>query len=279
MLTDFRYDAAHNYTFAQDNRMRIHESIRSGQKIKYTMPPDPAKFKISAERHRLCLTKHNRGFANFLILIVAAVACVAGVLLALQTAPGKNTPHQAVQAQLGNTILLPEDFKLVPEFTLLDKDGTSVDANFLKGQWSMLFFGFTHCPDVCPATLSTAANAIKKIQAHDESIPLPKVIFVSVDPKRDTPETLKNYVEYFNTDFNALTGTLNQMYELVTPLNVIVNYTVDEDDPEQYSVDHTASIMLIDPDLRLRAKFNAPHKATEIADDYQTILSHLTSPS
>jgi len=268
--------------FQYDNRMRIHQPIPNRHKKKRSSVASTVDFRDLKIKNLIPNKASSRGFAKVLtLLVVAIIAGAAGVLFALQTQPDKSASLDAVQAQLGNTIVLPADFKQIPEFALLDKEGASVDSSFLEGQWSMLFFGFTHCPDVCPTTLSTAAKAVKQIKAQtaDDSIPVPKVVFVSVDPKRDTPESLKNYVEFFNADFNALTGTVNQMFELVTPLNGIVNYTVDENNPDEYTVDHTASIMLVDPELRLRAKFNAPHKAEEIANDYQTILSQLATSS
>lgn len=225
--------------------------------------------------------RHSQGLAKIIPLVfIAIIAAAAGIYVGVKTTPdadigGESADLQSLQSKLGNTLVLPSDFKQVPEFTMLDKNANTVSADSLKGHWNMVFFGFTHCPDVCPLTLSTMAKAVEQISALDNELPIPNIVFVSVDPKRDTPENLKNYVEYFNPDFKALTGTLNQMYELINPLNVVVTYTVDDENENDYSVDHTASIMLIDPALRLRGKFNAPHKADEIATDYQTIINHL----
>lgn len=230
---------------------------------------------------RYAAKRYSLGFAMIIpLLLIAIIAAGAGIYVGVQTTTDSDIVTESeelksLQAKLENSLVLPSDFKQVPEFTLLDKNANTVSADSLKGQWNMVFFGFTHCPDVCPLTLSTMADAVKQISALDEELPIPNIVFVSVDPKRDTPEGLKSYVEYFNPDFKALTGTLNQMYELINPLNVVVTYTVDEENENEYSVDHTASIMLIDPALRLRGKFNAPHKATEIATDYQTIINHL----
>ena len=209
-------------------------------------------------------------------LTLAVIAAVGGFLFAKNSGLVNSEPvANSVQAKLQNSIYLPETFKSVPEFSMLDKNAAEVSNDVLKGQWNLLFFGFTHCPDVCPTTLATVDRAITQIAEMDSSLPVPDVFFVSVDPKRDTPDLLKNYVEFFNPNFHALSGTMNQMYSLINPLSIVVGYTVDEDDPTQYTVDHTASIMLVDPQLRVRGKFNAPHKANEIAEDYQTLIKAL----
>jgi len=261
--------------------MRIHQTIQILQKKTAARPSLACAWQARARYSQTTHPKRPAGGSVKLALLLCMAVCAAaaGVFVALQTSNTETDSDKRVQTELVNTTLLPVDFKRVPEFSMLDKDGAKVSAELLEGQWSLLFFGFTYCPDVCPTTLNAAAQAIKQIDLADDTTPLPNVVFVSVDPKRDTPEILKKYVEFFNPDFNALTGTVNQMYELITPLNVVVNYTVDEDNPDEYTVDHTAAIMLIDPELRLRAKFNGPHKAKEIAADYQTLLEHLSPPS
>ncbi|MBX2826064.1 MAG: SCO family protein, partial [Gammaproteobacteria bacterium] len=156
--------------------------------------------------------------------------------------------------------------------------GESVGSDLLEGKWNLVFFGFTHCPDVCPLTLSTVRQAVDEIR-KDSSVPDPQVVFVSVDPKRDTPEKLNQYVAFFDPSYIGLTGELNNIYELTRPMNIVVQFTADEENPESYTVDHTASIFLIDPQLRVRGSFKGPHETEIIIDDYKTLLEGLTAPS
>lgn len=180
---------------------------------------------------------------------------------------------EALQKQLLRTLVLPEDFKTVPEFSLLDGNSQPLDETVFDNQWSVVFFGFTHCPDVCPITLTVMQDVVEQLQAFN--VPQPQTLFFTVDPKRDTPEVMKNYVGYFNSDFIGVTGELNEMLQLTKSLGIVAAFTAREDDPTQYDVDHTASMLLIDPQGRMRAKLTAPHAADTIVTDYVTLLNAL----
>jgi len=180
---------------------------------------------------------------------------------------------QAVQEKLINTTILPDDFKRVPAFSLLHGSDTELTESALKDKWSLLFFGFTNCPDVCPITLNEVDSAF--VTLNESNTELPQVFFVTVDPVRDTPEKMVEYAAYFNDDFIGASGDLADITSLTSKLGVVASYTASEDDPKEYTVDHTASILLIDPELRVRAKFNPPHTADTIAADFNTILSSI----
>jgi len=175
-----------------------------------------------------------------------------------------------LQEQLLRTLVLPKDFKTVPEFSLVNGDSQPIDKTLFDNQWSVVFFGFTHCPDVCPITLTVMQEVVEKLKEFN--VPQPQTVFVSVDPKRDTPEVVKNYIGFFNTDFIGVTGELNEVLQLTRELGIVAAFTVREDDPNEYDVDHTASMLLIDPQGRMRAKLTAPHEADTIVTDYVTIL-------
>ena len=104
-----------------------------------------------------------------------------------------------------------------------------------------------------------------------------EIVFVSVDPNRDTPEVLQPYLGSFTTDVRGITGDLTSILELTSELGIVVAYNADEDDPSEYSVDHTSSIMLVDPQSRIRAKFNAPHEADTLIGDYKQVYAALSS--
>ena len=189
------------------------------------------------------------------------------------SADGESAELAALQEQLLRTLVLPEDFKTVPEFSLLNGDSEPVNKALFDNQWSVVFFGFTHCPDVCPITLTVMQDVVEQLK--DFNVPQPQTVFVTVDPKRDTPEVMKNYVSYFNSDFIGVTGELNEVLQLTRTLGIVAAFTVREDDPNEYDVDHTASMLLIDPQGRMRAKLTAPHSADTIVTDYVTILNAL----
>ncbi|MGA2655268.1 MAG: SCO family protein [Gammaproteobacteria bacterium] len=168
-----------------------------------------------------------------------------------------------------NGILLDEPKPLVT-FALEDMNGKPfTDQSFLN-QWSLVFFGFTTCPDICPMTMSTINEAMKIIYA-EPGVPMPKVIFVSVDPERDTPERLKQYVEHFNKDFLGVTGNHTQLTEFSRQLGVVYEKVYTED--ENYLIDHSGSIALINRRGAIVAYFTPPLNAMNLARDYTTVVT------
>ena len=134
----------------------------------------------------------------------------------------------------------------------------------------MVFFGFTNCPDVCPLTLSILGQVISKLRNNDaNSLSVPRSIFISVDPKRDQPEKLKQYVEHFNDDMIGLTGSKEQIDSLTQSFGAI--YAIADNSTDNYLVDHSAHIFVIAPDGKMVALFSTPHDAKIIANDFRTI--------
>lgn len=200
-----------------------------------------------------------------------ARSVTGGELSAAQSAEAEQLA--ALQEELLSTLVLPTDFQKVPDFSLLNGDSEPLDQTLLDGQWSVLFFGFTHCPDVCPITLSVMQDVVTQLEPID--VPQPQTVFITVDPKRDTPEVMKNYVGYFNKDFIGVSGELNDIHQLTRALGIVSVFRAREDDPATYDVDHTASMLLVDPQRRVRAKLTAPHSADTIVSDYTTLMRAL----
>jgi len=215
-----------------------------------------------------------------ILMLLALVSVSAGVWFGQwQQANKPNTAGNLDQLQngLANTLLFPEDYKTLPAFSLIDENNEPVDETSFQGKWSMMFFGFTHCPDICPITLSVLRDARELLVNNDSATAPFQTVFVSVDPNRDTPAMIKPYISSFGTDVRAITGDLNGILELTRELSIVVSYNAREDDPSDYSVDHTSSILLVDPQSRIRAKFNLPHEVDTIADDYKQVVTALGS--
>ena len=197
------------------------------------------------------------------LLLYVAVAVIAGALgfgLANRS-PAPSSPAQA---------LVLNQPRPLPAFRLLDHRGESFGPENLQGQWTFLFFGFTHCPDICPTTLQTLAAARSSL-ADLPAEERPAVVMISVDPERDTPTQLAGYVPYFDPDFLGATGPEPSLAPLASGLGVAYGRTPNEDG-SSYTVDHTAAIFLVDPAGRLAAVFGTPHSATTIASDYRYVL-------
>ncbi|MGD2055290.1 MAG: SCO family protein [Gammaproteobacteria bacterium] len=171
------------------------------------------------------------------------------------------------QAQLaGLHATLFAEPRTIQPFDLVDDTGKAFRNEDLQGRWSFVFFGYTHCPDVCPTTLSVLNSVARKLEKQPQS---PRFVFISVDPERDTPETLGRYVSYFNGEFIGATGTPDELNKLTQQLGVIYMRVTDNEDSENYLVDHSASVLLFDPDGRFHALFSPPLKAAEIAEDFR----------
>ena len=157
-------------------------------------------------------------------------------------------------------------------FNLVEQNGQTFSPEQLKGQWSFLFFGFTNCPDVCPTTLKVMQSVWKTLPTKMGDAGHPKLYFVSVDPDRDKPETLKQYVQYFHPEFNGVTGKLDEIDKLTNQIGILYGYDEKEGDNDlEYIVNHSAQLILVDPKGRMRAVISPPHIAKTIAANFQTI--------
>ncbi len=157
----------------------------------------------------------------------------------------------------------------MPGFSLLDQASAPVNADTFRGQWDPLFFGFTNCPDICPTTLQTLANARRELAATGATT-LPRIVLVSVDPERDTPELLGQYVDYFGEDNLAVTGKLEEIKKLTDALGIYFEKAPTEDG--NYGVDHSAAVLVIDPMGEFLALFSAPHIAANYVHDLPIIM-------
>lgn len=202
------------------------------------------------------------------LLIAAAVGIVAvaaGALLG-RTLFGESAMTQASLAKA--TLLTPP--KHIQPFSLTDIDSRVFDNSRLAGHWTLMFFGFTHCPDVCPTTLATLALLAKQLEGLPDA-KRPHVVLVSVDPERDTPALLGSYIRYFNPGFTGVTGPPDAVAAFTQAMNVPVAFTKLPNG--DYTVDHSAAIFLINPQGDVSALFSTPHQQDILAADYRTIVS------
>ena len=196
---------------------------------------------------------------NLIFGILLGGALAAGIFVATKvTTPAK--PQSA--------FIIPIPGAL-PDFSLLDQTGALVNADTFRGQWDLVFFGFTHCPDICPTTLQTLANARRELAATGAET-LPRIVLVSVDPERDTPELLGQYVDYFGEDNLAVTGKLEEVTRLTDALGIYFEKAPTEDG--NYGVDHSAAVLVLDPNGEFSALFSAPHVVADYLHDLPIIM-------
>ena len=140
------------------------------------------------------------------------------------------------------------------------------EARF-KNHWTFVFFGFTNCPDVCPTTLLAMKQVWAKLPAAAKATPTPQLVFVSVDPDRDTQQKLNGYVTYYNPEFIGVRGPHNKLDILVNQLGALYGYE-DGTNKDNYTVNHSAQIVLIDPQGNMRAVFTPPLTVDDIANTF-----------
>jgi protein SCO1/2 len=154
--------------------------------------------------------------------------------------------------------LVYETAKPIKPFKFSDQHGEVIDNKALTGKWTLLFLGYTSCPDICPMTLSKLAQVKQQLTEH----PQLTVWFVSVDPQRDTSEKLKLYTDYFDPSFTAVTGPHSELFPFVRNLGLV--YAISDSKGENYTVDHSASVALVDPNGNVRAIFKPEFKAGSV---------------
>lgn len=208
----------------------------------------------------------NRSDIRFILLAIAAAALSATAGFSLWQL---NLARQ--HAALAALVVLPEP-RVLGDFSLVDQHGQPFSIERLRGRWSLLFFGFTYCPDICPSTLYDLQQVSETLAAGGISAAAHQVVFVSVDPERDSPERLGEYVSWFGPDFVGVTGAAEQLAPLAQRIGVA--YRVEEHAPgrQDYSVDHSASVFLTDPQGRLHGVFPAPVDAGAMAHDLAALF-------
>jgi len=198
-------------------------------------------------------------------VLIAAVSAIGGVSFWKMT----QARHQSPVSSL---LVLP-DARVIADFRLADHHSQPFSLADLRGKWSLIFFGFTNCPDVCPGTLfelqKVNASMIQALEAESDR---PQILFFSVDPERDTPAKLEQYLSYFDPGFIGITGDQVQLLPLTRQLGIA--YRIDDHEPgtQQYDVAHSVSILLTDPEGRLYGAFPAPHDAEKISAELLAII-------
>lgn len=187
---------------------------------------------------------------KLLYVIVAVVALAAGAFIY----------HGINQKESPKHALYYETPRAIKPFTLTDHNGSTFSKEQLEGQWSWVFFGYTSCPDVCPMTLQKLNYVYDELTAIAENN---QVLLVSVDPNRDHVEKLSQYIGYFNPAFKALRAEHDVLYPFARNLGLMYAI-VDDTEQEGYLVDHSASIVLINPQGEIAAIFKPKQVLGEV---------------
>ncbi len=205
-----------------------------------------------------------------ILIVLVLMSAMAVLIVAYLSQP---TFHGGSSNPEG--LLLAQPARPVAPFQLVDQDGQQFGLPQLQGHWSLIFLGYTFCPDICPTTLSMLAGVYETL---NQIQPL-QVVFVSADPGRDSPERLQQFVGYFNPDFIAATAPHTDLYPFTRNLGLA--YAIhDAQNSDYYLVDHSASMVLVNPEGNIVATFRptqsrqgiATVKGTELVANYQSVI-------
>lgn len=208
------------------------------------------------------LGKRKRGIRNTVILLLVLVAVAMGLIVYKVTKPRVLTP---VELRNYDAIVFekPRQFS---DIALTDHNGKEFTRAQLQGKWSLIFFGFTHCPDICPMTLLDLNRLLPDLP--EDIRKNTQVILVSLDPARDTPEVLKEYVAAFNPDFVGVTGEFLSIRRFANEVNVAFAKVTQGDD---YTVDHSGNLVLINPRGDYHGFFKPPFDTEKLQITYPSI--------
>jgi protein SCO1/2 len=196
-------------------------------------------------------------FALLAIVFAGVLVIAAGVLLALAL---RETPRGAAGTALASAIGGP--------FQLIDQNGKPFGDADLKGKWHLIFFGYTHCPDACPTALNEMSLALDRLGIKRDEV---GVVFITVDPERDTPDVLKSYVQSFDAPIVALTGSPEAVAQAAKAYRVF--YAKHPRGDGDYDMDHSAVIYVMNPEGRFTATFTPDSSADAIVQRLQKLIS------
>jgi protein SCO1/2 len=203
--------------------------------------------------------------SNVKIGSIAFLALVLGVVLAITISPPNNEPKY---------INMYPQARALPAFSLLDHQGQAFELSQMQAHWTLIFVGYTFCPDICPTTLAELKGIYPQLQEIDSTHPI-QVVLLSVDPKRDTTARLNEYIQFFHEDFIAVSGGHDQLFPLVRAMGMMYSIAQSTENPN-YLVDHSSSVVLINPQAQVIGRFKPEFSPGKLpVSDGQKILFDL----
>lgn len=208
--------------------------------------------------------QQRRNILRTVWFLLAFILVVVALFLHKFLSPRVMSPQELA----ANGALVFDKPRIIPPFELVDQNGKPFTLDRLQGKWTIVFFGFTSCPDICPATLATLSQWYKKLDSDIQA--QTQVVMVTVDPARDTPEKLAAYMSHFDPAFVGVTGEFLPIKTLTDQLNVAFNKVTLESD---YTVDHSAHLVLINPYGHYHGIFKPHFQLGQLKSTYQSIVT------
>ena len=196
-----------------------------------------------------------------LIVLTAILSILLGCIFLIKFTQQNESHPRLIPDQVMTVLVDPKPLR---EFSLVDHHNREFNLSTLKNKWSFLFFGFIQCPDICPTTLASLSKIRSQITKGDKAPEQIQFIFISVDPKRDTAQKLKQYTNYFDSSFIGVTGTESELHNLANQLDVTfkLQYKPNQSD---YEVIHTTAVFLINPQGQYQVLITPPFDVETIS--------------
>jgi protein SCO1/2 len=199
--------------------------------------------------------------------LIAFIALVIGVVAAINIAPPRGID------KIQHVSLYPLA-RALPDFQLIDHNKQIFTEEDLKGHWSLVFVGYTFCPDICPTTMAELTGIYPELQKIPTDFPI-QIVLLSVDPNRDTPERLNEYINFFHSDFIAVSGEHPQLFPLVRAMGMMYSMSESTDNPN-YLVDHSSSVVVVNPKAQVVGRFKPEFVAGKLpVSEGQKILADM----
>lgn len=196
------------------------------------------------------------------IIILAILALVGGYYA------GNMFKQETPPPVLASVLQPPKEIR---PFELTGGDGEKFTLEDFKGHWTLVYFGYTYCPDICPTTLTDIARVYNRLADEPEITENLKTLLISVDPDRDTPKRLQEYVTFFRDDYLAATGDKEAIDQVAKDFSAFYKIH-DPDENGNYPVDHSSIVSLVNPDGKIRAIFISVAEAEQVASDLTGII-------
>ncbi|MCP0914533.1 MULTISPECIES: SCO family protein [Legionella] len=213
---------------------------------------------MSARKNRIVMT---------VISLIAVAALIAGLFVSQHMHAKKHVD----MSEFHGTLL--ENPREIGDFSLSGIDEKTFGKDSLQGQWTMVFFGFTNCGYLCPTTMAQLSKMYRILEEKGAKI-MPKVVMITIDPQRDSLKKLAQYVKGFNPHFYGARGDEDTIKRMTKELGVAyAKIALKDENPDDYDMEHTGTVMLFDRQGHLQAFFTTPHQAELLAQDYLLLVS------
>ena len=209
---------------------------------------------------------------KLVVIILLGTAIFAGAVFYFGFFQKRPAHEILAKINIDGVVITPA--KEINDFHLTDNTGKPFSKQNMQGHWTLMFFGFTNCSMVCPVTMSALNQTYRELEEQLPDNKLPMVIMVSVDPERDTVSKMNTYVPAFNPHFIGLSGKMSETVALEKQLHIAAVKVIPEGQPaSNYYYDHSAEILLFNPDAKLQAYLSYPHDEKQMVEDYKLILN------